>query len=188
MPNWCSNNLTLSHDDPVMIQRVVRAADNGGLFQEFVPCPEPLLNTTAGSHSDADQQAQLEILEDANLHAYGARNWYDWCVSNWGTKWDTSDPFVSSKDTNTISLSFDTAWSPPVLFYQRMEELGFEVHATYYESGMSFVGRYCNGDDECFEFNEETADTVRKVIGDELDDEYGISESMREWEQEEQQE
>jgi hypothetical protein len=57
------------------------------------------------------------------------------------------------------------------------------VEATYYESGMAFVGRWYDCYDECIEFSGETSETVRDVIGDELDDEYGISETMAEYEE-----
>ena len=183
MPNWCNNNLTLTHSDPAMIRRATHAAQDGRLFQEFVPCPDALMNTTAGSYGDVEKQSQLEILEEANLHAYGARNWYDWCVANWGTKWDISDPHIADQTADHVSLSFDTAWAPPVAVYRQLEALGFEIDATYHEHGMAFVGRYNNGDDEYYEYGSETSDTVREAIGAELDDEYGISESMREWEE-----
>ena len=47
MPNWCNNNLTLTHSDPAMIQRAVTAYQEGKLLQEFIPCPQELLETTA---------------------------------------------------------------------------------------------------------------------------------------------
>ncbi len=60
--------------------------------------------------------------------------------------------------------------------------MGYEVEATYYEPGMAYVGRWDNGVDDCIEFGGETSKTVRDVIGEELDDEYGISETMAEYE------
>jgi hypothetical protein len=29
MPNWCNNNLTLTHEDPAMIQRAYDALERG---------------------------------------------------------------------------------------------------------------------------------------------------------------
>ncbi|NBS94451.1 MAG: hypothetical protein EBT27_12160 [Betaproteobacteria bacterium] len=65
-----------------------------------------------------------------------------------------------------------------------MREQGFDVVATYYEPGIAFVGKWDNGVDDCYEYGGETSDTVRDLIGEELDDEYGISEAMAEWEDE----
>jgi hypothetical protein len=39
MPNWCNNNLTLSHDDPAMIQRAFDALERQEFLQEFCPVP-----------------------------------------------------------------------------------------------------------------------------------------------------
>jgi hypothetical protein len=63
-------------------------------------------------------------------------------------------------------------------------ELGFEIEAFYYEPGMQFVGKWVDGEDDCIEYGGATADTVREMIGEELDDYFCISEGMVEWEEE----
>jgi hypothetical protein len=150
-----------------------------------IPVPEDL-QITAGFLGDTDAQKELERKTVENLKKYGAGNWYDFCTSRWGTKWDVDpyDPADVKIENNTIEFGFDSAWAPPVGIYQALVDDGFEVEATYYEPGMAFVGRWFNGDDECYEYGGETSDTVRDTIGEELDDEYGISESMREYEEE----
>ena len=72
-------------------------------------------------------------------------DWYSWNVNNWGTKWDTNAEIVEVTE-DSISLSFDTAWAPPIAFYDKLAELGFEVNATFFESGMMFVGEYVDGE------------------------------------------
>lgn len=72
-------------------------------------------------------------------------DWYSWNVNNWGTKWDTNAEIVEVTE-DSISLSFDTAWAPPIAFYDRLKELGFEVNATFLETGMMFVGEYVDGE------------------------------------------
>ena len=74
----------------------------------------------------------------------------NWCVENWGTKWEAKDTTINKKDTNTIELSFNTAWSPPINFYKTMINNGFEIKAVYKESGLMFIGQFINGDDEIF--------------------------------------
>ncbi len=59
---------------------------------------------------------------------------------------------------------------------------GFEVTLHYYEPGMGFVGKFEDGHDDYYELSGETSETVRAAIGDELDDFWGISESMAEYE------
>jgi hypothetical protein len=54
----------------------------------------------------------------------------------------------------------------------------------YYEPGMGYCGKWEDGCDEFVEYSGETSETVRSAIGDELDDMFGISESMAEYEAE----
>jgi hypothetical protein len=56
--------------------------------------------------------------------------------------------------------------------------------AFYYEPGMQFVGKWDNGVDDYIEYGGEDSTTVRDTIGEELDDYFGISDSMAEWEEE----
>jgi hypothetical protein len=49
---------------------------------------------------------------------------------------------------------------------------------------MGFVGKWEDGCDEYYELSGENSQTVRQAIGDELDDIFGISESMAEYEEE----
>ena len=181
MPNWCSNGLTLTHSDPAMIDRVIKGQE--GLLQEFIPCPQELIDTVSGF---VPEQEALEAQQAANREKYGYSTWYDHNVAQWGTKWDFSADSIERLDANTVQLSFDTAWAPPVAAYGRLEAMGFEVVAFYYEPGMAFVGKYADGDDDCYEYGGYTSSTVRDVIGAELDDYFGISENMAEWEEENQ--
>jgi hypothetical protein len=91
---------------------------------------------------------------------------------------------IEREDANTVTLSFESAWAPPTGAYETMMELGFGVKAFYYEPGMCFVGKWEDGVDDYFEYGSETSDTIRALIGEELDDYFCISESMAEWEEE----
>ena len=187
MPNWCMNGITLRHADPAMIDRVVNAKD--GVLMEFIPTPKPLLETTAGSFGDSEKQRKLEEQEAENLKVFGFKNWYDWNIANWGTKWDFSLDNLDRPDPNTVTAAFDSAWAPPTNAYVKLLALGFEIEAMYYEPGMAFVGKF-TGDandwvDDYFEYGGETSATIRQAIGEELDDYFGISEEMRQYEEEE---
>ena len=173
MPNWCSNGITLRHADPAMIDRVLKGQE--GLLQEFLPCPQELSEAVANFETN-----------EAMVAKYGFSSWYDWSIANWGTKWDFALENVEREDPNTVTAAFDSAWAPPINAYEKLMELGFEVVAFYYEPGMVYVGKWDNGEDECFEYGGETSETVRELIGEELDDYFGISEQMADWEAENQ--
>ncbi len=183
MPNWCSNGITLRHADPAMIERELKGKD--GLLMEFLPTPQELLDTVSGFVGEGKQAAH-EAQQAANIEKYGYKDWYDWNVNNWGTKWDFALDSVERTDDNTVVASFESAWSPPVTAYERLLELGFEIEAFYYEPGMGFVGKWEDGCDECYEYHGQDSTTVRDYIGAELDDYFCISESMAEWEEENQ--
>lgn len=188
MPNWCANSLTLTHDDPEMLQRAYDALERGEFLNEFIPVPEALKNTTAGTFGDAELQQRLEVLEEINADVYQYKNWYDFCVGEWGTKWDVGEKGASDISDGTLNTVFDSAWAPPVDAYRKLEELGFRVSATYYEPGMAFVGRYSDGEDDYYEFGDMSADEVQNMLPEELDDYYNISEYLRENEESEESE
>ena len=157
MPNWCSNSLTLKHDDPAMIDKAVAGFTDGKLLETLVP--------------------------------YEGEWDYDWCVSNWGTKWDVGgDNGYIRPNPNTLKISFDSAWAPPTEAYRAMEELGFEVKAMYYEPGMAFAGLYEDGSDDYYEYSDMNAAEVADTLPTELDEEFGISDYMAEWEAEQEEE
>lgn len=159
---------------------VQNAVERNELFHTFVPMPASL-NITSGQLGDVVEQEKLEMLQDANRDSHGYKDWYDFCVNEWGTKWDANNITVNDDADQTMELIFDTAWSPPLAFYDRMVEQGFEVSAYYYEPGCAFVGHWDNGTDECYEIPGD-ADAVCESIPDYLDDYFGISESMEQWE------
>ena len=189
MPNWCNNNLTLEHDDPVMIQRAYDALERGEFLNEFIPVPQELKETVSGFMGDGDEQRKLEAQTRANVEKYGYGNWYDYCVGEWGTKWDVGEQGCSDihPDGRMLHTYFDSAWSPPVDAYQKLEALGFRVEAMFYEGGMGFAGSYSEGSCQDFSLEGMSADDIERDYP-ELDDCFGISESIREYEAENEEE
>jgi hypothetical protein len=166
-----------------MLDRVVSGKD--GLLMEFVPTPQELVETVAGFMGE-DKRAAHEAQQKANIEKYGYKDWYDWNVANWGTKWDVSLENVERLDANTVKAGFESAWAPPIDAYRRLEALGFEVEAMYYEPGMAFCGTYSTEvDEDTFEIGGMSPEAVRDLIGEDLDDFFGISEEIRQWNEEE---
>lgn len=100
-------------------------------FNSFCPMPKELEGTT----SPANILSEEEVLEWRRKHdkdeleafdmmsrpitekeskeyikKFGANNWYDWHLNNWGTKWDCYDHRGDGVDC----IIFETAWSTPV--------------------------------------------------------------------------
>ena len=115
-------------------------------------------NSVTLTHSDPEMivRAKNAIEQGELLNEFVAcpTGWdYDWCVQNWGTKWDITEGEVIESDQTSLDCRFETAWSPPVKFYEALEALGFEVEAQYFEPGAAYVGEYSNGVDEDFDID-----------------------------------
>jgi len=174
MPNWCNNSITIKGSTETiktLWEDANREGDAGGLLNAMVPMPVELRDTTKGSNGDAI-------------------NWYDWCVSNWGTKWDVSTEGLEFTDngdgTSEITGWFDSAWSPPIDAYSAFcdDMDGVYLEAYYEEGGMCFVGYWdSEGADEHYEYDGATSDTVRNMIPEYLVDYYALDERLDEYEQ-----
>jgi len=190
MPNWCNNTVEIYHEDPAMLERVRVAFKDGRLLDEFIPVPEEL-RIVAGCVGDANDPEQIKLVEqtEANVEKYGYGNWYDFCVNEWGTKWDIGADGAEAQDIpGGLMLSFDSAWAPPTGAYEKLEDLGFSIRATYYEPGMCFAGIWENGNDDYYEYGSMSSEEVRETMPVELDEAYCISEYLAECEEEEKEE
>lgn len=189
MPNWCNNSVTISHPDRSKMEALVSAIKEGKFFNHVIPVPKELTDTVSGHLGEEYAQELNQFKMELNMKYFGAKDWYDFCVNRWGTKWDVDayapEELVVDK-YNSIRFGFDSAWSPPIGIYDEMIDQGYDVVATYYEPGMAFCGRWDNGSDDCYNIGNMSADEVADTIPSDLDEEYGITECMREYEEESQ--
>jgi hypothetical protein len=169
-----------------MINRAQEALLNGTFLNEFSPVPEDL-KIVAGRLGADDNPDQLALVakEEANLAKYGAKNWYDYCIRQWGTKWDVDCDSVNINEEGVLTASYQSAWAPPVPFYDTLEEMGFSVIAYYDEPGMAFAGVYSEGVDDYFEYGGMSSEEAREYLPEVLDDCFGITESIAEYEESE---
>lgn len=192
MPNWCSNYIQVSHEDPAKITALAEAFDKGEFCNAVIPVPQELKDTVAGHLGNEYAQELNQFKMELNQKYFGAKDWYDFCVGRWGTKWDVGgDGFTAniSDDGLTMSAGFDSAWAPPMGVFQELSEQGYTVDAMYYESGMGFCGRYTtDGGDDYYELSDMSAEDVANTIDSDIDECFNISESMAEWEAENQEE
>ena len=185
MPNWCNNYLELEHDDPEMITRAKKAFAEGKLLEEFCPVPESL-HIVAGRVGDGDEQKKLEEDTARNIATHGYGNWYDYCVNEWGTKWDVGGDGDQATQVGSTDLrmNFDSAWAPPIAAMDKFQDLGFKVKLIYWESGMCFCGLFDENGDDYYDYSDMTADELEAEINPEIDECMGIVENLRTWEEE----
>jgi hypothetical protein len=115
MPNWCSNGITISGEEAQLAQLAeLLKADEATIMERLVPTPE-------------------EVMANSG--------WYQWCLENWGTKWDMCE-LSADYEEGFIELAYETAWSPNIPFWEtisaRFPELSMVHH--YKEEGMCIVG------------------------------------------------
>jgi hypothetical protein len=184
MPNWCNNSVEIYHEDPEMLERVRTAFNDGRLLAEFIPVPQSL-KIVAGCVGDPDEQKKLEEDTERNRQVHGYGNWYDYCVNEWGTKWDVGADGNPAQDIpGGLMLGFESAWAPPCAAYEKLTEQGFRIRAMYFEPGMAFAGIWEDGIDDFYEYGGLDSAGIAEELPVELDEAFGISESVAEWEEE----
>jgi hypothetical protein len=188
MPNWCDNQVTITGPNKIIdkIEKIVKEEkDSGGLLDFFHPMPKELRDTTADGSKDKEM-----------IKKYGYSDWYSWACDNWSTKWDISEFYgvdrqylsEQSEGESTISFAFSSAWSPPIGAYEcflaKNEECSLKAY--YYEGGCDFMGCWDNGADDCYQPSEfKSTDQFWDFgVGQQLDEMFNITESMAEYEAE----
>ena len=110
---------------------------------------------------DFDKEKQFTSINELgkqyieNIKNYNFPQWYDWCVENWGTKWNVEDDIDVNYDKNIdeYDISFQTAWSVPTGIVERYSEL-------------------CEDDEFYWEYEDEDYDgthILRKINGEIVD-------------------
>jgi len=173
MPNWCYNSVVISADTEAELHEFIQFAnqthtsryrdvfkDNEevvneyakGVFWNFVTPPKEIRDEYFGEQpryadklpvSDPNWWAQVqEQRKSSNF-------WYDWNITNWGTKWDVElepnqfDIDECNNGTYSFCWTFETAWSPALPVYLAMSErfpnLTFDYEIT--EEANFFVGK-----------------------------------------------
>ena len=171
MPNWCSNQVIIKHDNVEAIKRVKDAFMKDKLCDEFIPVPAELRD--APSPNRTNNAPTL-------VKKYGYSDWYEFCVNNWGTKWDVGSGSGGhihvSKSGKKITISFDSAWAPPTGLYKKLLEEGYDLTAYYFESGMMFAGKFTRDSDE--EYEVVSSKQVKDELPSDLDEAMSISETL----------
>jgi len=126
MPNWCFNELTLIGEQMYLQKFNCENLNNEGDidFGRSVPFPR---------NRDEDKE------------------WYEWRIENWGTKWTASDTLIKPKfEKDTVIYEFCTAWAPPIEWLTKVSgiypDVKFELK--YHEPNEDFSGIYEIKDDD----------------------------------------
>jgi len=162
MPNWCFNRVRISLHNMSDEERkkfreetkISMENDAEFSFQNILPCPQELRDHSSGSFCTEEEYADQEPCKfDGSLRMtkkmsekftekFGAKDWYNWCNNNWGTKWDPNSTDFDQNEEDEIQVSFDTAWGPAEGIYTYLLETypKLSISWFYNEPGMEFAG------------------------------------------------
>ena len=160
MPNYCTNNLTVT-GDAKEIKRFHEAITAGELqahehfriLDNLFPTPKELKDTTKGYYGEGtEKQIKQEEMNKANLKKFGSPDWYEWNCKNYGSKWSDFDGMFGQVSDNEINATFMSAWSPIGEGIRNVSKqfptLDFVL--SYDEGGMAFCGGYAFRNGEIF--------------------------------------
>lgn len=158
MPNWCENKIEIFGSAEAIEQLValVKSPDSDFDFNRLIPYPEEY------AVGDVDGKA-------VGYNSGG----YDWCIRNWGTKWNACEPSVIVTE-NTVEIYFDTAWSPSLEVTEKLVSLfpDVTIKHTYEEGGMDFSGYVLYKNGEIVESEEGDYDVFPVHEHEHCEDEY----------------
>ena len=78
-----------------------------------------------------------------NIRQFGTPTWYEWCVRNWGTKWNAYGYDEGGVDYHDgDSLRFQTAWSAPHPVLEKLTEMFPDIELEH-EWADEDIGQNC---------------------------------------------
>lgn len=165
MPNLCQNELFVKGNKKDIKEFKEEAKGTGEdedtdlSMSNFLPVPEILTRMSAPTFPVESKNLEKEMIKDiengsdtipitkkiseALEKKYGADNWYNWQVENWGTKWDI-DAHLSTVSNEELVYDFMSAWSPPNNFLVGVSKFypKLRFYLEYHEGGMGFRGEF----------------------------------------------
>ena len=145
MPNYCENDLKVTGIGKDDFLQAARSDESLFDFNNFIPYPAEWREldelVIAERKAWTEQPENTRGRYPSRKDGYNSGG-YQWCISNWGTKWNASDVRLGDCDEYEINLHFSTAWEPPVPVIlaasSKFPQAEFEL--VYYERGMGFHG------------------------------------------------
>lgn len=162
MPNWCENDVIIrGSQDEIRRIKAMLEGENGPIdFNKLLPYPSRFEEaTTAAEELSRKQTEEMKGMTQEQCVAYRAEHGYprdgynqgghEWCIANWGTKWNASNPQLQDEAPQRLCYTLETAWAPPVPVFKELSKHFPEAEITldWYEGGMAMRGtvRYRGG-------------------------------------------
>lgn len=179
MPNWVYNSLTIegNAEDISAIktqlnQPFQRQHDQWNMETRQMELQDVTYSNPVFAFWNIIKPTNLEAYNKQSDHSlpmeeqlmFKGDNWYDWNVTNWGTKWDVAvsdneqypeTELINEEDwSDRLIYSFNTAWSPPLPAIATLSEQYPNLEFTLsYEEETGWGGEieFLNGQDTVLE-------------------------------------
>ena len=148
MPNWCYNRVT-AYGNEEKLKEIEKIFESKTPFNDIFPMPD-WKNTPNENgelpvlHQEFNKNGDL-FYETYNFpDCKNDDRWYMWCVDNWDTKWEASEIEFECDDSEILTVTFDTAWSPPEGVMTKLREKFPDVsfQCFFDEPGCDVAGYY----------------------------------------------
>lgn len=140
MPNWCYCELSVVGPIEERVRFKNFAEGDGQIldFNRFVSYPERF----QVMDKKCDEMRKSGVPRNAIPKDGFNNGGYEWCVTNWGTKWNASCDDITEKPRSLV-YRFDTAWGPPEPIVNVMAEMfpRLRFNLRFWEMGMGFQGQ-----------------------------------------------
>jgi hypothetical protein len=148
MPNWCDNYIQITGNDAEKIHNIIESLkDDDGIMQA-------LYSTDTDEFRNLQSQPTFHIFSDY-----------------YGTKWDFAKEDCGDIQfgNDELTISVDTAWSPPIEFLRKLTtKYDVEARIEYFEGGMDFGGYESIADGETIDDMQTTYDEAVYILDNDL--------------------
>lgn len=174
MPNHCENDLYIRGraSEVANMLEAIKSEETQFDFATLIPYPKQFEDMdkeyrAISPYGFAAPHAQpaLTDIDRKRLEAAYLKKWnqtgpypkdgynsggYDWCIKNWGTKWNAYEIEIFRNKNGSAKIKFHTAWSPPVPIIIALGKKfpSLKLLLRYFEGGAAYQGelRIIEGD------------------------------------------
>jgi hypothetical protein len=170
-PNHCEEDIYINGDAESLkaFKEFAKGVDSEGKMlldmDKFIPYPQKFtdMDELAETYNKTVNEIRVRLVKEGvdiekspefkkawdnyrnNKDGYNSGG-YQWCIDNWGTKWNFYETELLEEDYEygTLKYTTQTAWSPPfpiiVAMSKKFPDLEFDMR--YFEQGAQFNGQY----------------------------------------------
>lgn len=159
MPNWCYNTLLIEAEPQVIAkikaqlsapyERKTQDLASNTWTTETVEKDLSFWNIIRPPADKMDEYHSAKGWNDGKSYGDTEYNWYNWNITNWGTKWDASESELVDESEISLQYRFDTPWGVAegalIALSKQYPDVGFNLEFEE-ETGWGGEVEFTNGE------------------------------------------